>query len=114
MNRFAIALALSSLAVPVSMLNAAPADQVASASMPGAYQTVDVDSPDVQQAREAIQQQLATQHIEAVHAAYAQVVAGINFKLVCKVSDGAAADTWVYVVWHKLDGKWLLESAKRL
>jgi hypothetical protein len=114
MNRLAIALAVSSLAVPVTLLHAAPADQVAPTSMPGAYQAVDVDRPDVQQAREAIQAQLATQRIEAVHAAYAQVVAGINFKLVCKVSDAGAADTWVYVVWHKLDGQWLLESAKRL
>jgi hypothetical protein len=80
----------------------------------GAYQSVDVGSAEVLDARTAVQTDLARLRIEAIHAAYAQVVAGINFKLVCQVSDGDGSSTWVFIVWHRLDGQWQFESATRL
>ena len=82
--------------------------------MPGGYQAVDTESPDVQAAKAAIQGDLANLRIEAVEAAYAQVVAGMNFKLVCRVTGNAGPGTWEFIAWHRLDDRWQLTSAKQL
>jgi hypothetical protein len=82
--------------------------------MPGGYQSADVESAEVQEARAAAQKQLPNLRIEAVLEAYVQVVAGENYKLVCRVSGEAGPATWAFVVWHRLDGQWQLTDARQM
>jgi len=84
------------------------------AAVPGGYQTTDVDSAQVREARAAVQKNLATLRIESVREAYVQVVAGLNFRLVCEVSGEGGPAVWEFVIWHKLDGTWQLTGARRL
>ncbi len=80
--------------------------------MPGSYQSVDPDSAEVREARAAIQRQMECLPIASVQEAFVQVVAGLNYKLVCRVeTDG---NVWEFVVWHRLNDAWELTSAKRL
>jgi hypothetical protein len=111
MNSRFLFLALCPLLTAPGPLKAAPA-QVE--PMPGSYQAVDTSNPDVLDAKAAIQAHLTDLTIQAVHAAYVQVVAGTNYKLVCQVSGASGSATWVFVVWHKLDGQWQLDLAKRI
>lgn len=113
MNRTMLfALAWPVLALSVPLQAAAPAPQPE--TLPGGYQPVDTESPTVQEARAAVQRDLANLRIEAVEAAYAQVVAGMNFKLVCRVTGSAGPATWEFIAWHRLDDRWQLTSAKQL
>ena len=82
--------------------------------MPGGYQQVESDRQDVQEARAAVQKQMAQLRIEEVTEAWVQVVAVMNYRLDCRVTDAGGASTWEFVVWHRLDGQWQLQSAKRL
>jgi hypothetical protein len=41
-------------------------------------------------------------------------VAGMNYKLVCRVAGSDGAGTWEFVVWHRLDDTWKLTSARHL
>ena len=91
---------------------AGPAPKVA--PMPGSYQLAEVDRADVQQAREAVQKHFSTLRIEEVREAWIQVVAGTNYRLVCRVSENDGPSTWEFVIWHRLDDTWRLESAKRV
>lgn len=105
--------------VAACLLWAAPHSACAAASaqtppMPGGYQPRDVADADVQEARAAIQEQLASMRIEEVQAAYVQVVAGLNFKLICRVSGDDGPSTWQFVIWRRLDGTWRLTEARRL
>jgi len=95
---------------PAQTRPAAPASQ----SVPGGYQSVDSEAATVQEAKAAAQKALAGLSIEAVLEAYQQVVAGMNYKLVCRVVETGAADTWEFVVWHRLDDTWKLTSARQL
>jgi hypothetical protein len=90
------------------------AGQVAPQVMPGSYRNADPESPDVVEARDAIQSRLAQLTIEKVNAAYVQVVAGTNYKLVCDVQDTTGPTVWQFVVWHRLNGEWDLTSAEKL
>lgn len=80
----------------------------------GSYRPVDPASPEVQAAKAEIQKHFTNLRIQSVSEAYAQVVAGMNFKLVCKVLEDEDDSTWEFVVWRKLDGVWKLTSAHRL
>jgi hypothetical protein len=91
---------------------AAPPPKVA--PMTGAYQLAEADRTDVQQAREAVQKHFATLRIEEVREAWIQVVAGTNYRLVCRVSESDGPSTWEFIIWHRLDDTWRLESAKRV
>jgi hypothetical protein len=42
------------------------------------------------------------------------VVAGANYKLVCKVSGEDGPATWEFVVWQRLDGQWQLTDIRQL
>jgi len=80
----------------------------------GAYRQVDPASPEVQEARAEVQKNFTSLRIQAVSEAYAQVVAGMNYKLVCRVLEDGGSGTWEFVIWRKLDGTWKLTSARRL
>jgi hypothetical protein len=80
----------------------------------GSYRPVDPASPEVQTAKAEVQKHFTNLRIQSVSEAYAQVVAGMNFKLVCKVLEDDADSTWEFVVWRKLDGTWKLTSAQRV
>jgi hypothetical protein len=82
--------------------------------MPGGYQPADVESAMVQEARAAAQKQLPNLRIETVLEAYVQVVAGANYRLVCRVSGEDGPSTWEFVVWSRLDGQWQLTDARRM
>ena len=82
--------------------------------MPGGYQPTDVDSALVREAKAAVQKNLATLRIEAVQDAYVQVVAGLNFKLICEVKSADGPATWEFIIWHRLDDQWQLTGAKQL
>lgn len=97
-------------APPAHTRPTAPASQ----AMPGGYQSVDREAAPVQEAKATVQKELSALSIEAVLEAYQQVVAGMNYKLVCRVAEPGGADTWEFVVWHRLDGTWKLTSARQL
>jgi hypothetical protein len=82
--------------------------------MPGSYQQIEPDRQDVQEARAAVQKQLAQLRIEEVVEAWVQVVAGMNYRLDCRVTDADRTSTWEFVIWHRLDGQWELQSARQL
>jgi hypothetical protein len=93
---------------------AGPAGQAEPGPVVGAFQTVDRESPDVLEARAAIQKYFASLRLNTIQEASRQVVAGTNFKLVCLVEGDSAEESWEFVVWHRLDGRWELTSAHRL
>jgi hypothetical protein len=97
---------------PLSAEPSEPARQ--GVPMPGSYQATDVESAMVQEARTAIQKNLSTLRIEEVQEAYVQVVAGMNFKLICQVSGEDGPATWEFVVWHRLDDRWQLTGARQM
>lgn len=108
-NRPALALLpLLALAQPLAASAAPQPPRV------GSYRPVDPASPEVQAAKAEVQKHFTNLQILSVSEAYAQVVAGMNFKLVCKVVQDGDASTWEFVVWHKLDDTWELTSARRL
>jgi hypothetical protein len=82
--------------------------------MPGSYSSRSVESADVQDARAAVQKEFTNLRIETVQEAYVQVVAGVNYKLICRVSAAEGPATWEFVVWHRLDGHWQLTSANQI
>ena len=82
--------------------------------MPGAYQPVDTGSPEVLEAKAAVQEHLPRFIIDQVNEAYVQVVAGTNYKLVCDVMGEGQSAVWQFVVWHMLNGQWELISARKI
>ena len=80
----------------------------------GGYQRVDRDRQDVQEAREAIQKNLALLRVGEVQEAWVQVVAGMNYRLTCRVTAGGEDSTWEFIIWHRLGGRWELRSARQI
>jgi hypothetical protein len=99
------------LCVPVLAAGAAAQD---APRLVGGYQAAALDAPLVLQARAFIQKHLALLRLEEVQEAYTQVVAGTNVKLVCQVTGEGDPARWEFVAWRKLDGTWLLQSARKL
>jgi hypothetical protein len=96
---------------------ASPASMAAQSEyygMPGAYQPVDIESPEVLEAKASIQDHFPKFIIDQVNEAYVQVVAGTNYKLVCAVLGDGQSAVWQFVVWHMLNGQWELTSARRV
>ena len=79
----------------------------------GGFKPLEVDQPLVKDAKAAIQSYFASLKLEAVLAAEVQVVAGTNFRMICQVQEPDGPATWRFVIWHRLDGKWRLTSARR-
>jgi hypothetical protein len=84
------------------------------APMTGGYRAAALDAPLVLQAQAFIQKHLALLRLEELQEAYTQVVAGINVKLVCRVTGEGEPARWEFVAWRKLDGTWMLQSARKL
>jgi hypothetical protein len=112
MNLTRFAFLLCPLLAAAHPAQADPAPQAA--PMPGSYQSVAIADPGVQEAREAVQACLANLRIEEVREAWSQVVAGQNYKLMCRVTGQNGPSTWLFVIWHRLDGSWELYSAYRI
>jgi hypothetical protein len=101
------------LALPMAA-NPAQGSGMAGTVLVGAYQPMNKDAAEVQAARAMIQGQFTQIQILEVVEAYSQVVAGTNFKLVCRTAGNGLAGKWQFVIWHKLDGTWELQSAQRI
>ena len=108
----AILLMTCALGAPMQTVRAAQTDP---GPVAGGYRSVDQASPQVLEARAAIQKYFVTLRLGQVQEAFLQVVAGTNTKLVCVVDDGFdTPQPWEFVVWHRLDDRWQLTSARRL
>ena len=83
-------------------------------SLPGGYREVDREAPDVLAARDEAQRANPSLTIEQVLQAYTQVVAGMNYKLVCQVLQEGQETQWRFIVWHKLDGTWEVTRSEKL
>lgn len=80
----------------------------------GAYQPISSDNPLVQEARDFAQSRMLSMTFGEVSVAYVQVVAGMNVKLVCNVTEDGQPSSWKFVVYKSLDGKWHMGLAERL
>jgi hypothetical protein len=80
----------------------------------GAYAPSPVDTPDVQDARNAVQAHLPSLSQVQVLAAYTQVVSGLNVKLICTARQEGRPQSWKFVVYRHLDGRWELTQAEQL
>lgn len=79
----------------------------------GAYEPCPTDTPLAMDARAFIQENLAALAIDEVCEAYTQVVAGLNVKLVCKVTGEDGPSRWQFVAYRSLDRRWHLYKADR-
>lgn len=80
----------------------------------GAYVLTATDTPEVQEAKAFIQGHLASINVDEITEAYTQVVAGLNVKLICKVSGEDGPSEWQFVAYRSLDGRWHLWAADRI
>ena len=80
----------------------------------GAYEPVPTDNPIVQEARDFAQSRMLSMTFGEVSVAYIQVVAGLNVKIVCAVTEDGQPSSWKFVVYRSLDRKWHLGLAQKL
>lgn len=80
----------------------------------GAFEPVPANSPVVQEARDFAQSRMLSMTFGEVSVAYVQVVAGLNVKIVCGVTEDGQQSSWKFVVFKSLDGKWHMGMAERL
>lgn len=103
---------------PTSSPAPAPASEVPMPTppkdLPGSFRAMDPASGRIKLAAGAIQKELSLMTVRKVEQAAAQVVAGMNYRLVCQVQRGDAMSTWEFIIWSKLDGTWELTSARKL
>ena len=96
-------LVLAALMAPGAAAKATPAAQTDPGPVVGGYRSLDLESPSALEARAAIQKYFVSLRLGAIQEAYLQVVAG---------EERPAA--WEFVVWHRLDDRWELTSARKL
>jgi hypothetical protein len=82
--------------------------------LPGGFRSLDPASDPAKAAAGAVQKELALLTVNKVEQAFVQVVAGMNYRLVCQAQRGEAVSTWEFIIWSKLDGTWELTSARKL
>ncbi len=80
----------------------------------GAYAPAAVDAPEVQDARNVAQTRLPALSRVQVATAYTQVVRGTNVKLICTAVAEGRQQSWKFVVYRDLDGRWELTLAEQL
>jgi hypothetical protein len=80
----------------------------------GGYSPAPTDTPLVTDAKAFLQASLPSWSFREVVEAYTQVVAGLNVKLVCDVTEADGPSQWQFVAFRSLDGRWHLTSAERL
>ena len=107
-------LVLAALMAPGAAAKATPAAQTDPGPVVGGYRSLDLESPSALEARAAIQKYFVSLRLGAIQEAYLQVVAGTNIKLVCLVDGEERPAAWEFVVWHRLDDRWELTSARKL
>jgi len=109
---------LASLLCPVFGLSAstptAPETPLGDAPLLGGYQAASSEAPLVQEAKSFIQKQFATMNLRDVTEAYVQVVAGLNVRFRCAVQAEDGCETWEFLAFRSLDGRWHFQSASRL
>jgi len=108
MNRYAV------MALYTPFLFAGGPDPQDTPQLVGGYRASALDAPLVLQAKAFIQSHFALLRLERVQEAATQVVAGTNVKLVCLVSGEGDPAPWEFVAWRKLDGAWMLQSARKV
>lgn len=104
-------IALLGLAAPAQTAGAA-GDQAP--ILLGAYAPAAVDAPEVQDARNLAQTRLPALSQVQVATAYTQVVKGLNVKLICTAQAEGRQQSWKFVVYRDLDGRWELTLAEQL
>lgn len=93
----------------------AQAPSSSSKVMPGGYASISTNDQLVKDSLALLKKNFAILKVTGVESAAKQVVAGLNIKLVCKVSnEGAANERWEFVIYKDLKNKYHLTSAKRL
>ena len=107
MNRYAV------MALYTPFLVAGSPDAQDTPQVVGGYRNAPLDAPLVFEAKAFIQKHFALLRLERIQEAATQVVAGTNVKLVCLVSGEGDPAPWEFVAWRKLDGSWMLQSARK-
>lgn len=112
---------LSTVALIALLGLAAPAQTAAAGAsgdqgpiLVGAYAPAAVDAPEVQDARNVAQTRLPALSQVQVASAYIQVVKGLNVKLICTAQAEGRQQSWKFVVYRDLDGRWELTLAEQL
>jgi hypothetical protein len=82
--------------------------------MAGAYVPVSPEIPIVQEARTFIQKHLASLQLGTPLEACSQIVAGVNIKFICVVTDEDGPADWQFVAYRSLDANWHFISAQTL
>jgi hypothetical protein len=106
-------IALIGIAAPVQA--AVPGDPAGQPPiLVGAYAPAAVDAPDVQDAKDVAQTRMPALSQVQVGTAYTQVVKGLNVKLICTAQAEGRQQSWKFVVYRDLDGRWELTLAEQL
>lgn len=80
----------------------------------GAYSPANLNSPEVQQAKQFVQARMASLALTDVRIAYTQVVAGLNIKLITNALEDGRQVSWKFVVYRDLNNQYSLSVAERL
>lgn len=112
MNRIlsAALIALLGLAAPIQAADTSSQPPI----LLGAYAPSPADAPLVQEARDVAQTRLPALTQVQVATAYTQVVRGLNVKLICTAVAEGRQQSWKFVVYRDLDGRWELTLAEQL
>ncbi len=82
-------------------------------SMPGGWARIAPDAPEIVSCLSFLKADFPAITVDKVREAYQQVVAGMNFKLVCDVSHLGHDEVWEMVIYRDLNGAFHLTHARR-
>jgi hypothetical protein len=99
-------------AIMVSLCYAQTVFAAEEQSMPGGWMKIAVDDKAVTDSLAYLKQNFPVIRIEGVQSAYQQVVAGLNIKLVCKVSQMGNDEMWELIIYKDLMGNLQLTGAR--
>lgn len=80
----------------------------------GGYTKVPVNGKDVTDALSYLKNNFPAIGINSVEQAYTQVVAGVNFKLICKVTQAESKEMWEMIVYRDLKNEYHFTGARRV
>jgi hypothetical protein len=78
----------------------------------GGYTKVPVNEKEVTGALSYLKKNFPAFGIDSVEEAYTQVVAGVNIKLICKVTHPGNRETWEIIVYRDLKNEYHFTGAK--
>ncbi len=84
-----------------------------STKMVGGYMKVAVSDKEVAAALSYLKKNFPALGIESVVEASTQVVAGMNIKMICKVTHAGTSETWEMVVYRDLKNEYHFTGAKK-